>query len=241
MAALGELYDEILVYGDPELFPAGAHGLDPAVDVPQRTVGYLFSGRPALGAEEVRAALSISAGVPIVAVLAGAGVDGRGLFEPFLRDVAPRLGDEVAVVLVGGPLLPDADWEAIAALGDGVPGVRVVRTFDAVSLVHAAGAVVCRGGYNTVCEAVHARLRPIVVPRPPVRDGRIDEQQIRAAIFARHGLAVELAPDPVDPDRLARAIEDELARGRAERAPFDPAATAARVAAAVLPRPALAS
>ena len=69
------------------------------------------------------------------------------LFDAYLAHAAPRLGPDVISILVAGPLMPAADVAALAAHAR--DSCRLVRAYDVASLVHAADAVVCRGGYNS--------------------------------------------------------------------------------------------
>jgi predicted glycosyltransferase len=95
--------------------------------------------------------------------------------------------------------------------------------------MHAADAVVCRGGYNSVCEAVHAGHRPAVVARRT----ESGEQETRAMAFARLDLVVAIPEEEIQ-DSLATAVTEQLANGRRSTSPFTPEASAARAAAALV-------
>jgi predicted glycosyltransferase len=91
-------------------------------------------------------------------------------------------------------------------------------------------ALVCMGGYNTLCEATSRGTPTLCVPR--VRPRR--EQLIRARAFARLGLLRVAEPDALTPDLLRREVAALLGESRrplAERAQaalgFDGAAAAA--------------
>jgi predicted glycosyltransferase len=223
--ALAELYDAVLVYGDRSFFDtAAAYGLGDSIPVAVRWVGHVFRDRPERSAVDVREELGIAAGAPLVAVTAGSGADGFSLLDTYLGEAAPALPAGVASVLVAGPLMPEQELaELRARTGE---GRRVLRAFDTVSLVHAADAVVCRGGYNSVCEAVHAGHAPVVVPRRTASG----EQETRAEAFAELGVARFLSPDAADGGALAAAVTEQLARGRNGTSPFAPTESAARAA-----------
>jgi predicted glycosyltransferase len=88
--------------------------------------------------------------------------------------------------------------------------VTFARTLpDIDGLMRCADVVVSMGGYNSVCEAVDAGKRPIVVPLA----GATGEQEIRAERFAALGLATVVPERELTGDRLCDAIVDELARG----------------------------
>ncbi len=73
--------------------------------------------------------------------------------------------------------------------------------------IAAADLVVAMGGYNSVCEVLGYRKRAIIVPRSvPVR-----EQRIRAEAMARLGLLAMIPLERLDPERLARQMQHELA------------------------------
>jgi len=96
-----------------------------------------------------------------------------------------------------------------------LPNVRLLDFDpDFAAAVHAADAVVCMGGYNSLAESVYFGQRPIVVPRVPGSE----EQVLRAEGFARLGLATVLEPDPVNASALWRAIDSELNRTDAPEA-----------------------
>jgi predicted glycosyltransferase len=102
---------------------------------------------------------------------------------------------------------------------------------DIASWFSHADALVCMGGYNTLCEATSRGTPTLCVPR--VRPRR--EQLIRARAFARLGLLSVVEPEVLTPKLLRRkgaallgADRRELA-GRAQAAlGFDGAAAAAR-------------
>jgi predicted glycosyltransferase len=226
---LESLYDLVLVYGDPSIYDtASEYGLGTRINVRTEAVGYVLRSSPAQSPDAVRRELGLDCSQRLVAVTAGAGADGASLLEGYLREVAPRLPTDVASVLVTGPMLEASQLKRLTELAVNA-GCRLLRSFDTVSLVHAADAVVCRGGYNSVCEAVHAGHRPAVVAR---RTESV-EQETRANAFARLDLVVAIAEEHLE-DGLAPAVLEQLESGRRSASPFTPEASAARAAAALL-------
>jgi len=230
-AVLAELYDGVLIYGDEALFDAASeYGLRDELGVDCEYVGYVFRAIEPAAATGLRAQLEIGATTPMVAVTAGSGADGRPLLELYLKEALPRLPADVVSVVVAGPLMPADEFAGLADLARG-RNLRLLRSFDALRLAHAADAVVCRGGYNSVCETVHVGHTPLVVPRTTASG----EQETRAQSFARAGLIAALAPPALDGAALAAGVVAQLERGRRrERSPFDPEASAARAAARLL-------
>jgi predicted glycosyltransferase len=226
---LESLYDLVLVYGDPHIYDtASAYGLGTQINVRTEAVGYVLRSTATQSPDAVKRKLGMDFSQRIVAVTAGAGADGASLLEGYLREVAPRLPRDVASVLVSGPVIEPLQFERLTELAVKA-GCRLLRSFDTVSLVHAADAVVCRGGYNSVCEAVHAGHRPSVV----ARQTESGEQETRASAFAHRDLVVAIAEDQLA-DGLAAAVLEQLANGRRSTSPFTPEASAARAAAALL-------
>jgi predicted glycosyltransferase len=81
-----------------------------------------------------------------------------------------------------------------------VGAAKVVRSVpDGLEVARRASAVVCMGGYNTVCEVMSTNVPALVVPRVTARK----EQMIRAEALAAQGL-VHLCPGAdLTPDRLS--------------------------------------
>ena len=226
---LESLYDLVLIYGDPAIYDtASSYGLGTQIKVQTEAVGYVLRSTAALSTEAVKRELGLDCSQRLVAVTAGAGADGASLLEGYLREVVPRLPSDVASVLVTGPMMNAPQLQRLTEHA-AASGCRLLRSFDTVSLVHAADAVVCRGGYNSVCEAVHAGHRPAVVARRT----ESGEQETRATAFARLDLVVAISEDHLE-EGLAVAVLEQLASGRRSTSPFTPEASAARAAAALV-------
>jgi uncharacterized protein (TIGR00661 family) len=134
--------------------------------------------------------------------------------------------------VVLGPLLSPEDRGEIVALAAILPNVRLVDFDpDFTAAIRAADAVVCMGGYNSLTEAAYFGKRPVVVPRLP----GAEEQILRAAGFARLGLASLVDPRELSAERLWGAVEAAL-RGPAapaRRLSFDGLTATARELAAL--------
>ena len=106
---------------------------------------------------------------------------------------------------------------ALACRGDGAPpraaGVGVaIRTFvpELAGWFGAVDAVVCMGGYNTLCEVLVRGTPTVCVPRTVPRT----EQLIRARAFEALGLVQVVEPDRLDGPTLRAEIELALTRSR---------------------------
>jgi predicted glycosyltransferase len=97
-------------------------------------------------------------------------------------------------LVVTGPQMPAHDRRRVQRAA--APGTEVVRRVpDVLPLIRGAAAVVCMGGYNTVCEVMTTRTPALIAPRHERRA----EQSIRAAALTRAGAVEALLPWQVDP------------------------------------------
>jgi predicted glycosyltransferase len=202
--ALNHLYDEIWVYGLPQI-------CDPleGIEVPRRVrrkmvyTGYLrrsvASRRPTHRLPEVTER-------PYILVTTGGGGDGEGLIEWVLRAYEAERRMPYPALLVLGPFMqPEKQAEFMARverLGD----VAAI-TFDAQMEELEANAigVVAMGGYNTFCEILSLDKRAVLVPRTAPRM----EQYIRAARAQELGLVRMLEDEGrYDPAVMIRALRD---------------------------------
>jgi predicted glycosyltransferase len=204
LPALRDLYDEIWVYGLPQI-------CDPleGIDIPQKVrrkmvyTGYLHREVPSHGAPP---RLPEIAEKPFVLVTTGGGGDGDGLIEWVLR------------AYEHDPLLP---YPALLVLGPFMQAERQrefmeraarLKRVDAITfhgqletLVSRATGVVAMGGYNTFCEVLSLDKRALIVPRTEPRL----EQHIRASRAAELGLVSILSDDGVyDPRVMAAALRN---------------------------------
>jgi predicted glycosyltransferase len=197
---LEELYDLILVYGDPEVYDVvQEYAIPSRAAAKMRYVGYLRREPGARSSEQVRAELRMQTD-RLVVVTAGGGADGYGLFRAALE--ALRLRSRPAdfdCLLVTGPLLSAAEREHLADLAGECPGVHVVSfTPDMTSYIGAADVVVAMSGYNTVCEILSFERPAILVPRVSPSQ----EQLIRAEALSRRRPFRMIHPDELTPRRL---------------------------------------
>jgi predicted glycosyltransferase len=122
----------------------------------------------------------------VIVTVGGIGTDGGDLLTAYL-DALELLSPETpihSVLVVGTDFRPDVIDE-IRARSEGVTGpARTFQIFsfipELVEYLAAADAVVSRGGYNVVTEALSLGVRPIVVPVQKANS----EQVMRATMFA---------------------------------------------------------
>jgi predicted glycosyltransferase len=222
--------DRVLIYGDPRVHDlVEEYALPASLAALSRYCGYVVNAEPARAqAVDALPAFATRLGRrPTVLATAGGGEDGWSLLGAFVR--AARDADWDAVV-VCGPQLSAARRHELRArsLESGVE--FHVNEPDVSSWFSHVDALVCMGGYNTLCEATSRGTPTLCVPR--VRPRR--EQLIRARAFGRLGLLRVAEPDVLTPDLLRREVAGLLGASRrrlAERAHaalgFDGAAAAA--------------
>jgi predicted glycosyltransferase len=222
--------DRVLVYGDPRVLDLGEeYGLPSSLAARLRYCGYVVNPGPARGrtVDALPAFATRLGRRPAVLGTAGGGEDGWSVLESFV--LAARGAEWDAVVVCGPHLSPPRRHELRALSFES--GVEFhVNEPDVASWFPHADALVCMGGYNTLCEAISRGTPTLCVPR--VRPRR--EQLIRARSFASLDLLRVVEPDLLTPDLLRREVEALLGASRrelAERAQatlrFDGAAAAA--------------
>jgi predicted glycosyltransferase len=193
-----EYFGRVLVYGQPDV-------LDPVTE-------YAF----AAGLAEITSfcgyVVSPPDGIPVRAVdprtrvlgTAGDGDPGFDLLDAF---VAAADGADWRATVVAGTHLPmdrrnELRTKAAAA------GVEYRKAVPELPTEFASfDALVCRGGYNTLAEAVASSVPTVCVPNvEPTR-----EQLVRARAFESRGLLRVVEPAELDPERLRTELESALA------------------------------
>jgi predicted glycosyltransferase len=222
--------DRVLIYGDPRVHDlVEEYGLPASLAALSSYCGYVVNAEPARAqAVDALPAFATRLGRrPTVLATAGGGEDGWSLLGAFVQ--AARDADWEAVV-VCGPQLSAARRHELRALSLDSGVEFHVNEPDVGSWFSHVDALVCMGGYNTLCEATSRGTPTLCVPR--VRPRR--EQLIRARAFARLGLLRVAEPDVLTPDLLRREVAGllgssrrRLAEGAQAALGFDGAAAAA--------------
>jgi predicted glycosyltransferase len=200
--ALSEYYDEIWVYGLPQICdPLAGLAVPPSVLRRMIYTGYLrrSAGEP-LPAPEIRTVLDGE----FLLVTTGGGGDGEALIDWVLRAYETDRGIPLPALLVFGPFMLPEQQSAFATRAGRLPNVHVI-TFDArlEALMARAAGIVAMGGYNTFCEILSFDKPALIVPRTVPRM----EQLIRAERAAALGLVAMLSEaDGRDPEVMAAAL-----------------------------------
>lgn len=198
-SVLNEWYDMILVHSDDRLIPFySSFPLMAKIEIPLHYTGYVVQAitpRPS------------RADPPLLVVSVGGGRMGDELLYAVLsahRKVASQWCHQT--VLFTGAFQEDIQRLHRRLEEEGSPDITI-HAFDRddyrQTLAVATG-VICLGGYNSLLEAVSARLRVLIYER--AFHGANREQALRAALFQRSGLIRLLSPDDLSIERLAARI-----------------------------------
>jgi predicted glycosyltransferase len=196
------LYHSVLIYGDRSVYDPVAEYNMPE-DIADRTTftGYLADDFAALDSCDVRRRFARPGGRLVVCTLGG-GKDAYELAETFLSAAGRLSVRGWDGLLVTGPYMAVEHVARLYAhpMAASIPIIEMVP--DVPSHLAAADAVVCMGGYNTMCEVLALAVPAVTIPRTQPRQ----EQLMRCERFAARGLISTLRPD-----RLSeRALADEV-------------------------------
>lgn len=198
--ALDELYDEIWVYGLPEICDP-MEGIEVPDTVRRKThyTGYLRRGLDSTGGP-----LPFAEGAPFILVTPGGGGDGEALVDWVLRAYEWDRTLPHRAIIVTGPFMGTERQTEFATRASHIGQVEVIsfeRRLEA--LMEAAAGVVAMGGYNTFSEILSFDKRALIVPREAPRR----EQLIRAVRAQQLGLCRTLVDDG---NRPAAAMAEAL-------------------------------
>jgi predicted glycosyltransferase len=201
--ALSEYYDELWVYGLPQICDP-LEGIELPASVRHRMVytGYLRRqvGRSAAASIDTRGL----ADGDFLLVTPGGGGDGDEVVDRVLAAYEHDPGPLPPALIVYGPFMVAERQAAYDARAARLPKLRTI-TFDAhlEALMARAKGVVAMGGYNTFCEILSFDRPALILPRTVPRL----EQYIRATRAAELGLVTMLTDENArDPVKMAAAL-----------------------------------
>jgi predicted glycosyltransferase len=201
--ALTELYDNIWIYGLPQICNAlEGIPLPPATLARILYTGYLR--RSTTGSSSRTELPDTLAGNPFVLVTTGGGGDGAALIDWVLSAYENDPAIPWPALLVLGPFMRSAQQAGFIARAQRLAQVHAI-TFEAnlEDLLAASAGVVAMGGYNTFCEILSFDKPALLAPRTTPRL----EQYIRAKRAQDLGLVrMALAEDGRDPQRMAALL-----------------------------------
>ena len=195
-ATLNRAFDLVVVHTDPT-FARLEESFRPSTPVGTPIVysGLVAPVRPA-APPEVRDRRII--------VSAGSGAVGGALYRACLNAApAIRAQTNLAMLIVAGPFLDEAEWRALEA-ETGSRNVKAMRwSPDVFTLLHESEMSISQCGYNTVLDLLQSGVKSLVVPF--VRTGE-DEQTERARRLEALGLVTVLEPAQLTPAALTNAV-----------------------------------
>ncbi len=202
LPALQNLYDQIWVYGLPQIHDP-LSGIDLPQSVRQKIVftGYLKRTVPA---QPPVASTYTARWSDYLLVTAGGGGDGDAVFDWVLKAYEADPAMPYPALLILGPFMQSERQAEYLERAAKLPNVEAI-TFEArmESLMERAIGVVGMGGYNTFCEILSFNKRALIVPRTVPRL----EQYIRASRAQSLGLVAMLEDDNVhDPRTMITAL-----------------------------------
>jgi predicted glycosyltransferase len=187
--AVRDLYDQVWVYGLPQVYdPLAGQALPPSVGRKTSFTGYLRRGGPAEPADDGQDR-SLHSGDGFLLVTPGGGGDGERLVDWVMRAYESGQPLPHRAIIVLGPFMAAAAQRDFRNRAGGLAGVDIL-TFDAhiEGLMARADGIVAMGGYNTFCEILSFDKPALLVPRTAPRR----EQLIRAERARDLGLAAML-------------------------------------------------
>lgn len=208
-SAMEDLYSEIWVYGQQELYdPVEEYSISDSVNRKMTFTGYI--PRPVPDKERVRRIrkrYGFKGTEKMIVVTAGGGGDGYILMDTFISMIeANPLPSEYTSVLITGPFMPMQQRDEITARAKKL-GVRVWHFFKRMEeLLSAADLAVSMGGYNTVCEILSGGTVSLIIPRDTPRK----EQLIRAKVLKSRSLADYIPWNDFSPELLRMKVLELL-------------------------------
>ncbi|MEZ4617846.1 MAG: glycosyltransferase [Caldilineaceae bacterium] len=208
---IDRFYDEVWVYGVPEIFDHLREYAYPAhIAAKTHYCGYLR--RPTAHAPKKNR-------TPRVLVTTGGGADGCAVVDAYLAGLV-NLPRRVALrtKVIFGPQMPEADRNALLERYGHLRDVKF-RDFksDLTAEYAKADVIVAMAGYNTVCELLSSGKRAVLVPR----EYPVQEQLIRARKLAEMGLFDLVEQSKLTPDGLMKTVQDALNREMSATAAID--------------------
>ncbi len=209
---LAELYDEIWVYGNQDLYdPVVEYDISETIARKMIFTGYIPRSIPSRkSVQQVRREMGARNGQRLVVVTTGGGGDGYAVIDTYLSMLETRSlsldNGEVKSVLVTGPFMPKNERKKIVnrARALGVKAFHFFRRME--KLQAAADMVVCMGGYNTICEVLSQKTPCLVIPRETPRK----EQLIRAQALHSRNLVDYLSWNELAAENMGRKVSSVL-------------------------------
>lgn len=215
--ALEQYYDNILIYGDREIFDfAREYDLPASLADKTRYTGYI---QPKENIEPDRFKPSFQEQRPLVTFTLGGGGDGWESMDLFLEGLERGLHrNAFNALILSGPFAAPHIIQKARRLSEERDDV-VFSTFvsNTHSIFSQSRLIVSMGGYNTMCEMSAMGQYPLILPRTVPRQ----EQLIRAKVFKAKGYCDYLDPAEINAEVLMEKISS-MTRGNSPIIPAFP-------------------
>jgi predicted glycosyltransferase len=178
--ALRDLYDEIWIYGLPQINkPLQGIVVPPSVRHKMVYTGYLRRELP-LHTDAPHEGDEIDG--PFILVTPGGGGDGPDLVDWVLSAYESDPNIPYGAVIVFGPFMSAAARESFKERAARFPNIRTLTfTNNLGALMTQAAGVVAMGGYNTFCEILSFDKKALIVPRTRPRQEQLIRSSARPA------------------------------------------------------------
>jgi len=202
---LDELYSEIWVYGNKEIYnPIEMYNIPAAIHNRVKFTGYIPRKRLCQKKRiSIRKRYRIMDEDKFVLVTTGGGGDGFEVIDHFLdmHDYYPTSLPFKSMIITG-PFMPKRIREDIKKRAQKF-GIKTVPFHPRMEeLITAADLVISMGGYNTICEILTQQTPALIIPRESPRQ----EQLIRAKRLKSQGLLDFIPWTEVTPQKLREKI-----------------------------------
>ena len=208
---LSELYDEIWIYGNREVYdPMALYRFPEAIRERVFFTGYIPRIKKHGNVrKKMRRRYRILPNDTFLLVTTGGGGDGFDVLDKFIamHDYFPTTLPFKSLIITG-PFMPKKKREDIKKRGK-VYGIKTLPFHSRLEeLMQAADLVISMGGYNTICELLTQQTPALIIPRETPRK----EQLIRAQCLEREGLIDYLGWHEMTPQKLRDKIFSVLDR-----------------------------
>lgn len=206
---LDELYSEIWIYGNKELYdPVEEYEIPDSVTSKIFFTGYIPRKMPEKNAvNKIRKKYAIRPDEKLVLVTTGGGGDGHAVMHNFLKMIESSNNClPFKSILVTGPFMPNKERKDIFSRARKL-GIKPCEFYEQMEdMVSASDLVVTMGGYNTICEILSLKTISLVIPRETPRK----EQLIRAKILHDQNLLDYIPWNSMSPKTLLNNIMNLL-------------------------------
>ena len=202
---LAELYDEIWIYGDQDIYnPVDLYNIPSIMHNRVMFTGYIPRAQRCRNIrEKIRKRFRIMQEDKLILVTTGGGGDGSEVLEHYIamHDYYPT-SLPFKSIMISGPFMPKKKRESIKKRAKR-HGIKTLPFHPRMEeLIQAADMVISMGGYNTVCEVLTQQTPALLIPRETPRK----EQLIRAKCLKSQNLVDYIAWNEVTPQLLKEKI-----------------------------------